>query len=145
MRVLREEKMPFAEWFPGAHVNLAQHVFGHADAAHAAGHAASSLLTKPMLARGELQALTWPALRRQVAAFAAALKAHGVRRGDRVCAVLPNTPQTVAVFLAVASIGAVWSICSPDMGPVAVLDRFRQIAPKAAGGLRRLLLGRGGP
>ena len=53
----------------------------------------------------------------------------GVRRGDRVCAYLPNRPETAAVFLACASIGAIWSICSPDMGPVAVLDRFRQIEP----------------
>jgi acetoacetyl-CoA synthetase len=65
----------------------------------------------------------------QTARFATVLRSMGVQRGDRVCAVLPNTPQTVAVFLAVASLGAVWSICSPDMGPVAVLDRFRQIEP----------------
>ena len=51
-------------------------------------------------------------------------------RGDRVCAFLPNTPQTAVAFLACASLGAVWSICSPDMGPLAVLDRFRQIEPK---------------
>ncbi|MFY9514300.1 MAG: acetoacetate--CoA ligase, partial [Rubrivivax sp.] len=54
----------------------------------------------------------------------------GVEPGDRVCAYLPNTPHTIVAFLACASIGAVWSVCSPDMGPVAVLDRFRQIAPK---------------
>ena len=54
----------------------------------------------------------------------------GVQRGDRVCAYLPNRPETAVVFLACASIGAIWSICSPDMGPVAVLDRFRQIEPK---------------
>jgi acetoacetyl-CoA synthetase len=55
----------------------------------------------------------------------------GVQRGDRVCVVLPNTPQTAVAFLAVASIGAIWSMCSPDMGPLAILDRFRQIAPVA--------------
>ena len=54
----------------------------------------------------------------------------GVQPGDRVCAILPNIPQTVIAFLACASLGAVWSVCSPDMGPVAVLDRFRQIEPK---------------
>jgi acetoacetyl-CoA synthetase len=53
----------------------------------------------------------------------------GVRRGDRVCAYLPNRPETAVAFLACASIGAIWSVCSPDMGPVAVLDRFRQIEP----------------
>ena len=56
--------------------------------------------------------------------------ALGVQPGDRVCAYLPNMPQTVVAFLACASVGAVWSVCSPDMGPVAVLDRFRQIEPK---------------
>ena len=54
----------------------------------------------------------------------------GVGRGDRVCAYLPNTPHAIIAFLACASLGAVWSICSPDMGPVAVLDRFRQITPR---------------
>ena len=83
-----------------------------------------------MLARGELQQLSWPELKRQVASCASALQRMGVQRGDRVCAVLPNVPQTIVVFLACASLGAIWSVCSPDMGPVAVLDRFRQIEPK---------------
>ena len=56
--------------------------------------------------------------------------ASACTRGDRVCAYLPNRPETAVVFLACASLGAIWSICSPDMGPVAVLDRFRQIEPK---------------
>ena len=83
-----------------------------------------------MDARGELQDLSWPELRRQVASLATHLKRLGIVPGDRVCAYLPNTPQAAVAFLAVASVGAVWSVCSPDMGPVAVLDRFRQIAPK---------------
>jgi acetoacetyl-CoA synthetase len=82
-----------------------------------------------MQARGAVRELSWPDLRRQVASLAAHLKAMGVQPGDRVCAFLPNTPQTAVAFLAAVSIGAVWSICSPDMGPVAVLDRFRQIEP----------------
>jgi acetoacetyl-CoA synthetase len=65
-----------------------------------------------------------------VASLADRLKQMGVQPGDRVAAFLPNIPQTAVAFLAVASIGAVWSVCSPDMGPVAVLDRFRQIEPK---------------
>jgi acetoacetyl-CoA synthetase len=65
-----------------------------------------------------------------VASVAQELRAMGVGRGDRVCAYLPNTPHAIVAFLACASLGAVWSLCSPDMGPVAVLDRFRQIAPK---------------
>ncbi|MFM8770264.1 MAG: AMP-binding protein, partial [Rubrivivax sp.] len=127
--VLASDRMPGARWFPGAQLNFAHQVFRHADAAHAAGDPAILSTDEEGLARGELRELPWPELRRQTASFAAALRALGVERGDRVCAVLPNTPQTAAVFLAVASLGAVWSICSPDMGPVAVLDRFRQIEP----------------
>jgi len=74
--------------------------------------------------------LSWPELRRQVASLALHLKAQGVQPGDRVAAYLPNTPEAVVAFLASASIGAVWSICAPDMGSSAVLDRFRQIEPK---------------
>ena len=128
--VLAEEKMPGARWFPGAQVNYAQHLFSHADAAHAAGHPAIVFANEVMFERGELLEISWPELRRQVASLAAALKTMGVQRGDRVCAILPNIPQTVIAFLACASLGAVWSVCSPDMGPVAVLDRFRQIEPK---------------
>jgi acetoacetyl-CoA synthetase len=128
--VLAQGDMPGARWFPGAQVNLARQVLRHGPAAHAAGHPAIVFADEPMLARGELQELSWPQLHRQVACLAAALRGMGVRRGDRVAAVLPNTPQTAAAFLAVASLGAVWSICSPEMGPVAVLDRFRQIEPK---------------
>jgi acetoacetyl-CoA synthetase len=74
--------------------------------------------------------LGWAELRRQVGALAASLRAMGVQRGDRVAAYLPNIPETIVAFLAVASLGAIWSACSPDMGRIAVLDRFRQIAPK---------------
>ena len=128
--VLDAEVMPGARWFPGAQVNYAQHLFSHADAAHAAGHPAIVFANEVMFERGELLEISWPELRRQVASLAAALKTMGVQRGDRVCAILPNIPQTVIAFLACASLGAVWSVCSPDMGPVAVLDRFRQIEPK---------------
>ena len=127
--VLAQARMPGARWFPGAQLNYAQQVFRHAAAAQAAGCPAIVFADEAMLARGEIGELAWPALERQVAHAAAGLRALGVRRGDRVCAVLPNSPQTAALFLAVASVGAVWSVCSPDMGPVAVLDRFRQIEP----------------
>ncbi len=125
--VLVDEVMPGARWFPGAQVNYAQQVFRHADAAHAAGHPAIVFQNERLPAPIEM---AWPELRRQVASLAAALRGMGVQPGDRVCAFLPNTPQTAVAFLACASLGAVWSICSPDMGPVAVLDRFRQIEPK---------------
>ncbi len=129
--VLVEETMPGARWFPGAQVNFAQHLFGHADAAHAAGQPALVFQNEAMHAAGTVQHVAWPELRRQVASLAAELHALGIAPGDRVCAFLPNVPQAIVAFLAVASLGAVWSVCSPDMGPVAVLDRFRQIEPKA--------------
>ena len=128
--VLVDAVMPGARWFPGAQVNYAQHLFSHADAAHAAGHPAIVFQNEAMQARGELTEISWPELRRQVASLAAHLQRLGVQRGDRVVAFLPNIPQTAVAFLAVASLGAIWSVCSPDMGPVAVLDRFRQIEPK---------------
>jgi len=128
--VLREPVMPGAVWFPGAQLNYAQHLFSHAEASHAAGHPAIVFCDEAMLARAELRELSWPELRRQVSACAAAFEGMGVQRGDRICAVMPNVPETIVAFLACASLGAIWSVCSPDMGPVAVLDRFRQIEPK---------------
>ena len=125
--VLENPVMPGAVWFPGAQVNYARQVLRHADAAHAAGHPA---IVHASEREPQPRELSWPELRRQVGAFAARLRAGGVRRGDRVCAYLPNAPETAVAFLACASVGAIWSVCSPDMGPVAVLDRFRQIAPK---------------
>ena len=128
--VLAQSRMPGARWFVGAQVNYAQQVFRHADMAHAMGHPALVFANEDLLAQGTCREVSWPALRRQVAHCADALRRMGVQPGDRVCAVLPNTAQTAAVFLAVASLGAIWSVCSPDMGPVAVLDRFKQITPK---------------
>lgn len=128
--VLVDEVMPGARWFPGAQVNYVRQVFRHADTAHAAGHPAIVFQNEGMQQRGEMQHLAWPELRRQVASLAAHLKRLGVQPGDRVCAILPNTPHAAVAFLAVASVGAIWSMCSLDMGPVAVLDRFVQIEPK---------------
>ncbi len=126
--VLAEARMPGARWFEGAQLNYAQQVFRHAHATHAAGHPAIVFRNERM---GRALATTsWPELRARVASLAAALRGLGVAPGDRVCAYLPNTPDTVVAFLACASLGAVWSVCSPDMGPVAVLDRWRQIEPR---------------
>jgi len=127
--VLAEEKMPGAVWFPGAEVNYAAQVFRHADASHAAGHPAIVFRDEAKQLEGRTQEIAWPELRRQVGAFAAALDAMGVGPGDRVAAFMPNVPQTAVAFLASASLGAIWSVCSADMGPLAVLDRFRQIEP----------------
>ncbi|MES2101505.1 MAG: acetoacetate--CoA ligase [Pseudomonadota bacterium] len=127
--VLVDEPMPGARWFPGAQVNYAQHLFSHAERAHAAGHPAILFRNEAMQARGEMLEISWPELRRQVASLAGELAKLGVQKGDRVGAFLPNIPQTAIAFLACASLGAIWSVCSPDMGLVAVLDRFRQIEP----------------
>ncbi|WP_088958531.1 acetoacetate--CoA ligase [Variovorax sp. HW608] len=125
-RVLGDTHMPGTEWFPGAQVNYAREVFRHADAAHAAGMLA--VVADNEL--GELREISWPELRRQVASVALRLRELGVQRGDRVAAYMPNVPETLVAFLACSSLGAVWSVCAPDMGTAAVVDRFRQIEPK---------------
>jgi acetoacetyl-CoA synthetase len=125
-RALGADRMPHAQWFAGAQVNYAQQVLRHAQAAHAAGFAA--IVSENEL--GDIQELSWPELKRQVAAIALSLQDMGVQRGDRVAAYMPNVPETIVACLAVMSIGAVWSVCAPDMGTPAVLDRFSQITPK---------------
>ena len=127
---LASTRMPGASWFPGAQINYVQQVFRHADAAHAAGCMALVSHNERSLAAGQPRSLSWPELRRQVASLALHLQAQGVVPGDRVAAYLPNIPETLVAFLATVSIGAVWSVCAPDMGSNAVLDRFRQIEPK---------------
>ena len=124
--VLARNVMPGAEWFPGAQVNYTQQVLRHTEAAAAAGMPAVISRNEQGLHRE----LSWPELRRQVAALALHLRDQGVQPGDRVAAYLPNIPEAMVALLACASIGAVWSICAPDMGTQAVLDRFRQIEPK---------------
>jgi acetoacetyl-CoA synthetase len=124
--VLAKNVMPGAVWFPGAQTNYAQQVLRHVDAAHAAGFAAVISRNE----RGDHVELSWPELRRQVASLALHLREQGVQPGDRVAAYLPNIPETMVAFLATVSIGAVWSVCAPDMGTNAVLDRFQQIEPK---------------
>ncbi|MDE2607215.1 MAG: acetoacetate--CoA ligase [Burkholderiales bacterium] len=125
-RVLAEEKMPGTRWFEGAQFNYARQVFRHVQPAHAAGFAAIIARNE----KGQHRELSWPELRRQVASLALHLKAQGLQPGDRVAAYLPNIPEAMIACLAVVSLGGVWSICAPDMGTHAVLDRFRQIAPK---------------
>jgi acetoacetyl-CoA synthetase len=129
--VLGRRSMPGAEWFPGAQGNYAQQVFRHVAAAEAAGVPALVSHGEVSLASGEApREMGWAEMRRQSASLALHLKAQGVQPGDRVAAYLPNTPETMVAFLAVVSIGAVWSVCAPDMGTPAVLDRFAQIKPK---------------
>ena len=124
--VLERNTMPGARWFVGAKVNYAQQVFSHVEAAHAAGMPAIISSNE----RGQRRELSWPELKRQSAALALHLQAQGVQPGDRVAAYMPNIPETMVAFLAVVSIGGIWSVCAPDMGTNAVVDRFKQVTPK---------------
>jgi acetoacetyl-CoA synthetase len=121
-RVLGRREMPGAEWFPGARLNYAQHIFRGRDDDEVAIRYASE--ARPA---GEW---TWGDLRRETARIAAGLRAAGVGKGDRVAAYMPNIPETIAAFLASASIGAVWSSAAPEFGARSVIDRFAQIEPK---------------
>lgn len=120
--VLTERKMPGAQWFPGAQLNYAEHVFRNATADHPA------LIFRSE--RHEQIVVSWDELRQKVASVAQALRKMGVGRGDRVVAYMPNIPETTITFLACASLGATWSSCSPDFGTQSVIDRFQQIEPK---------------
>jgi acetoacetyl-CoA synthetase len=125
--VLGEDAMPGARWFDGARVNYARHLFRHVAAADAAGQPAIIAMDE----RGDTITLGWAELQRQAASLALALRARGIGQEDRVAAYLPNIPAAVIGLLACASLGAIWTLCSPDMGINAVLDRWRQTAPKA--------------
>ena len=125
-QVLAEGKMPGAKWFEGARFNYARQVFRHVQPAHAAGFPAIVSRNE----KGRQREISWPELRRQVASLALHLRAQGLQPGDRVAAYLPNIPEAMIAFLAVVSLGGVWSICAPDMGTNAVLDRFKQIEPR---------------
>ena len=122
-KVLRERKMPGAKWFEGAQLNYAEHIFRNRFDDDVA-----------LIAAGERKddtRVTWGELKAETASLAAFLREEGVRPGDRVAAYLPNCPEAVVGLLASASIGAVWSCCSPELGAPSVIGRFEQIAPKA--------------
>ena len=121
-RVLTSREMPGADWFPGARLSYAEHVFRGRDDQDVAIRHASEL--RPL---GEW---TWGELRARAGAVAERLKEAGVVPGDRVAAYLPNIPETIAAFLGCASIGATWSSCAPEFGVRSVVDRFAQIEPK---------------
>ena len=121
-QVLAERVMPGARWFEGARLNYAEHIFrGKAEDEVAVSYASE---LRP------LTELRWGELREQVGAVREGLRALGVAPGDRVVAYLPNGPEALVAFLATASLGAIWSSCSPDFGPGSIVDRFAQIEPK---------------
>jgi acetoacetyl-CoA synthetase len=122
--VLGRQEMPGAEWFPGATLNYAEHALTDAP-----GRADGDLAIVFEREDGTEREVTHGELRDLVARARAGLVRLGVGRGDRVVALAPNCVETLVMFLATASLGAVWSACSPDFGTRAVHDRFSQIEP----------------
>jgi acetoacetyl-CoA synthetase len=115
------DAMPGAHWFPGARLNFAENLLRRQDDSIA------------LIFRGEdrvASQVTFAELYAEASRLAQALRAAGVRPGDRVAAYMPNIPGTVIAMLAASSLGAVFSSCSPDFGVQGVLDRFGQIEPR---------------
>ncbi len=115
------ESMPGARWFPGARLNFAENLLRFRDDARAVVFWNEN---------GFQRSLTYAELFTEVASLAERFRSWGVTANDRVAGYLPNLPEAVIAMLAAASLGAVWSSCSPDFGVDGVLDRFGQIAPK---------------
>jgi acetoacetyl-CoA synthetase len=115
------ERMPGARFFPGSRLNFAENLLRHRDERPAL------IFSNELESRREL---SFRQLAEEVARVAAGLERVGVRAGDRVAGYLPNLPEAIIATLAAASLGAIWSSCSPDFGVRGVLDRFGQIAPK---------------
>ena len=120
-RVMNPERMPGAKWFPEGKLNYAENALRSRDATPAIAFWGEDRV-KRYLSKRQLYDL--------VSRIARALKDAGVEKGDRVAGYLPNVPEATAALLATASLGAVWSSCSPDFGVQGVLDRFGQIEPK---------------
>lgn len=118
---LAKQEMPGAEWFPNVTLNYAENLF-----AKASGEVAFLFAAEDE----KIIEITWAELREKTARLAHTLKEMGVGKGDRVVAYMPHIPETAIAFFAVASLGAIWSSCSPDFGSRSVLDRFQQIEPK---------------
>jgi acetoacetyl-CoA synthetase len=116
-----EGRMPGARFFPGARLNFADNLLRQDGPGTALAFWGEDKVKR---------SVSWAELRAEVARAAEALREAGVGAGDRVGAILPNMPEAIVSVLATASIGAVWSSCSPDFGAQGVLDRFGQIEPK---------------
>ncbi|MDG1819102.1 MAG: acetoacetate--CoA ligase [Porticoccaceae bacterium] len=115
------EQFPGAKWFSGARLNYAENALRNRSDK-------TALISR--LENGSRKTLSYAELYQQVAECAAALRQSGIVTGDRVAGFMPNIPETVVAMLATASIGAIWSSCSPDFGINGVMDRFGQIEPK---------------
>ncbi|MGC1502651.1 MAG: acetoacetate--CoA ligase [Sulfitobacter sp.] len=123
-KLLVKRRMPDMEWGTGGRLNYAENILKHVEGRE---DKLALIVQSETFGRSEM---TWGQLRAQVASVAKHLRGMGVTEGDRVVAILPNTETALVALLATVSIGAVWSLCAPDMGHVAILDRFKQIAPK---------------
>ena len=123
-KIINKRAMPGAEWFVGAKVNYADQLLPKTDSL---AEQVAFVSNSETFGRKEL---TWNNLKHSVASVAENFQKLGVTKGDRVVAILPNTEVALIGLLATASLGAVWSLCAPDMGHVAILDRFKQIKPK---------------
>ncbi len=119
--VLHDDRMPGAAWFPDARLNFAENLLQRRD---------QGVALIGLLEDGSRREISFADLYLQVAKLAAALRHQGVGVGDRVAGLMPNIPETVIAMLATASLGAVWTSCSPDFGFQGVMDRFGQAAPK---------------
>ncbi|GAB3312850.1 acetoacetate--CoA ligase [Haliea atlantica] len=121
-RVLEDgQHFPGARWFPDARLNFAENLLRRRD---------EGVALIGLLENGQRREVTHAELYQRVAGLAARLRQVGIQPGDRVAGFLPNVPETVIAMLAAASLGAVWSSCSPDFGINGVLDRFGQIQPR---------------
>lgn len=119
--VTNGEAMPKTRWFNGATLNYAEHIFRNKTTER------SALIFSNE--RGDRREISWKELEEKVSAVQQYLKEQGVKKGDSIAAYLPNIPETIILFLAVNSLGAIWSCCSPDFGTNTVIDRFSQIEP----------------
>ena len=122
-RVLVDDAMPGAMWFPDLRLNYVDQVLRWVDT-----HRERDAIIGVSDSRDRV-AMTWGELAHEVARVRAGLVALGVGRGDRVAALVPTLPESVIAFLATASLGAIWTSCAPEFGPQAVLDRFGQVEP----------------
>ncbi|MBK8567513.1 MAG: acetoacetate--CoA ligase [Saprospiraceae bacterium] len=128
-QVLKERKMPGAIWFEGATLNYVEHIFNR-PLVDGKQRTADDIAIVFSSERYDLVEITWGEMQSQVASMSAYLRSIGIKKGDCVAAYLPNIPEATYAFLACASIGAIWSSCSPDFGTNSIVDRFSQIEPK---------------
>ncbi|WP_375593112.1 acetoacetate--CoA ligase [Algihabitans albus] len=120
------DRMPGAQFFPEVRLNFAENLLRRG-----AGHPEADSDALVFWVEDKIKRrLSWRELEALVSRMQQLLRAEGVDQGDRVAGFMPNMPETVAAMLATASLGAIWSSCSPDFGVQGVLDRFGQIEPK---------------